>query len=213
MFSLEETSARAERYLARLDRALAGIDPRQREDIVREIRCHIAERVEGAGQAEGQALDDTLWGLGSPEVLATTYRKEAMLEQASRSQSPWLLARTALRWMRTGAAGFGIFMTALIGYSLSATLFVTGAIKPLFPENIGLWLDPPNLDLGWRSLDLPPARELLGPWLPLVTFVLGLLALMATNAVMRRLIRHIASQRRARTAWRMPANGLSRSAI
>jgi hypothetical protein len=202
MTGREEIAERMERYLARLDRALTGVQDQQREDIVREIRCHIVERTEGAGERAGEALDDTLWGLGAPETLARSYRSDAQLLKASRSWSPWVLVRTALRWARAGATGFGIFMTALVGYSISASLFISGVAKPLFPDYVGLWYDPPSINLGWRNPDQPPARELLGQWLPLVVFVLGLLVLMATNHVMRHLIRHLIATRRQRPAWR-----------
>ena len=63
-----------ERYLARLDAALADLNATDRKEVVQEIRNHIAEAV-----AAGKPLDAVLQSLGSADELARAYSVELLL--------------------------------------------------------------------------------------------------------------------------------------
>lgn len=63
-----------ERYVIRLDAAIADLDPADRHEITREIRNHIAEAT-----AAGRPLDAVLESLGSADDLARGYAAELLL--------------------------------------------------------------------------------------------------------------------------------------
>ena len=60
-----------EEYLAQVRRAMAGMDPVVRDDIVRELRSHVAESMAANGGNPGVALA----GLGSPAQVGRHYRE------------------------------------------------------------------------------------------------------------------------------------------
>ncbi len=66
-----------ERYLAHLDRAVAGLEPAERHAIVDEIRNHIAEAT-----AAGRPLDAVLQSLGPANALGRAYAVELLLDPA-----------------------------------------------------------------------------------------------------------------------------------
>lgn len=63
-----------ERYLSRLGEGLTSMLPADREEVVRDIRSHIAEAT-----AAGTTLDSVLTTLGPAEVLARAYSVELLL--------------------------------------------------------------------------------------------------------------------------------------
>jgi uncharacterized membrane protein len=66
-----------ERYLSRLEDGLKLMAPADREEVVRDIRSHIAEAV-----AAGSTLDSVLTALGPADVLARAYAVELVLNPA-----------------------------------------------------------------------------------------------------------------------------------
>jgi uncharacterized membrane protein len=189
-----------EYYLGRLRESMAGLPAAEREEIVAEIRSHITERSLVDGAVDPQRMRETLEALGRPEEIASQYQTNALLTRATGSHSPWVMLRAARRGAMLGAKGFGIFMIAVTGYTMAATFFLCAALKPFFPENIGLWVGSTvGFHMGYRAAHDAPAAELLGHWLPLVAMVLGLLAIMGTTHAIRVLIRHGS---RAKLRWR-----------
>lgn len=63
-----------ERYVSRLEAALAGLDAAERAEIVQEIRNHVAEAC-----AAGRPADAVLAALGPADVLARAYALELAL--------------------------------------------------------------------------------------------------------------------------------------
>src|SRR5687767_14090231 len=63
-----------ERYLSRLEEGLTLMPPPDREEVVRDIRSHIAEAT-----AAGTPLDSVLTTLGPAETLARAYAVELVL--------------------------------------------------------------------------------------------------------------------------------------
>lgn len=150
-----------ERYISRLESAIGELDPADREEIIREIRNHIAE-----ANAAGRPLDIVLESLGSADVLARAYAAELLLHprrsQRLRSFEPF--ARTV------GLVIVGGIMTllvvgwlgSLVGLGLSgAALFIIGLL-----EASGVHV--PGVQMNGVS---PFWAMLLGPALTLVGFV------------------------------------------
>ncbi|TLZ78124.1 MAG: hypothetical protein E6K08_01765 [Methanobacteriota archaeon] len=60
----------SEQYLGRVRRGMAGMEPAVRDDILRELRSHIAEST----AANGGNVGSSLTALGSPEEVGRRYR-------------------------------------------------------------------------------------------------------------------------------------------
>lgn len=193
-----------ERYLVRLRIALGDLDADQKQEILQEIRSHILERLEDVSQPLPVIVADTLGALGHPESLAQAYRSEGLLQKAAHSFSPLLLLKATLRWAMTAVRGFLVFMVLSVGYTMAASFYGMGLLKPFFPDQIGLWYFPPFAAFGVLSDSVPLAyrHELLGMWLPPVALALGTLSLVATTRMTRRLIRRFGGARQAQVAAR-----------
>jgi hypothetical protein len=180
------TNYRIDNYLARLESALAGVPPRERSEIVREIRAHILDSVAGSTDSQG-ATDRVLRLLGTPEDLANRYAAESLFTRARYSFSPLLLVHTSWRWAKLGMRGMAAFLLAIVGYSLALGLTISVFAKPFIP-GVGLWLGREGLNVGvptHRGLN----HELLGQWFVPVIAVCAFAAAIGTTQALRWLIR------------------------
>lgn len=189
MTETTRSAEQVERYLLRLRLALTGVGESDKEDVLSEIRSHIVDRLEDTSRPLDEIVEQTLAGLGSPEALASRYQSEGLLRRASTSMSPVLLLRATLRWAMTGFVGFMVFWVLVIGYLTSAAFYVCAFLKPIFPENIGLWFGSNGLNMGYHSPGDAPAQELLGIWFAPVALSLGCLCIIGTTKLVRKLIR------------------------
>jgi len=95
----------ATRYLAKLDAALAGLEPRERKEVIAELDAHISEAVAG-----GKPIDDVLLALGPVEQLARAYKVELLLNP--KVEKP---RHRADRWLRIfGLIAIGSIPTLVI---------------------------------------------------------------------------------------------------
>lgn len=189
--------AQVEQYLGQLRKALSGMTLAEREDIVQEIGMHIRERCADQGQSE----EAVIAGLGPAAELAQQYRTGLLVQKASRSASPWLILRAALRWALTGIEGSVVFLLAFCGYAIGAGFVLMALLKPFFPHRTGLWIGPGEFSLSFRmgvGHSYPPANvhEVLGPWLIPVCLVLGSLTIAATTKLIQVLM--------SRFHWKLP---------
>jgi len=192
-------------------KALHKLPGSEREDIVREVRSHIIERVEAEPKVTEQVLNEILRAVGDPKELASEYKAQAVLRQATHSRSPWVLLRATLHWATTSVVGVFALLVAVMGYGCGTVFFLSGFLKPIFPSRIGLWLAPQHtLCFGYWNGHLsgtelygisvrPPAdfvlgtvgptdgpvRELLGAWLSPVAVLCGVLCFLGTSLVAR----------------------------
>lgn len=193
-----KTADTVDRYLLRFRMALTGV--KDKEELVSEIRSHIVERLEDHSRPMDEVVELTLTGLGTPEVLATRYRTEGLLERASTTMSPVLLLRATMRWAMTGVRGFFAFWVLFVGYFAAAAFYLCAALKPFFPDRVGLFWGPYEYGFGVRTGGEQPSVELLGMWLPPVALALGCLCIIGTT----KFVRWIISKRR-RTNTSIPA--------
>jgi uncharacterized membrane protein len=217
-----DVTGAAEQYCRRLWKALQKVPSPEREEIVREVRSHILERVEAEPKITQEVLAKILQAVGDPKELAAEYRTQAMLRQATRSRSPWVLLRATLRWAAKSLAGFVAFLATAMGYGCAAVFFLCALLRPVFPSRIGLWLAPQRtLSFGYWNGRLSgaelygisvrppfsfvlgtlgptdgPVRELLGVWFIPVGVLCGALSLLATSIVARWLIRKFSRKKR-----------------
>jgi uncharacterized membrane protein len=207
----DEVARAIDQYCARLGKALHGVPPAERDDLITEVRTHILERLEAQEEVTALAVEDVLGAVGEPAELASEYRTGAMLRRAMCSPSPWLLVRATLHWAMTGAAGVVAFLAVVVGYGSAAVFMLSALLKPLFPSRIGLWLGPEQtLTFGFWNERLsgvevygvsvrPPAsfvlgtfgtvdgpvRDLLGVWLIPLGIVCAFLLFFTTTLVAR----------------------------
>jgi uncharacterized membrane protein len=180
-----------ELYLSHLNAALLDVPRAEREDFMREIRVHIFDKL----QQECADIPAVLEALGHPEDLARHFHSELKLSASSRSWSPWVLMKTAARWALTGFQGFAVFMVAFLGYTMAACFYVTAALKPIFPNNIGFWVSDQGPSLATWPMPAG-AHEYMAPYYTLIAFVLGFLFVAGTSFVVRIMMKKFARARK-----------------
>jgi hypothetical protein len=181
-----KTADTIDRYLLRFRMALSGV--KDKEEFVSEIRSHIVERLEDHSRPMDEIVEETLAGLGAPEILATRYRTEGLLERASSTMSPVLLLRATMRWAMTGIRGFFAFWVLFLGYFTAGAFYVCAILKPFFPDRVGLFWGPYTYGIGVRVNGEPPSIELLGMWFPPVALGFGCLCIIGTTKFVRWMI-------------------------
>jgi uncharacterized membrane protein len=211
-----------DQYCNRLWKALHKVPSPDRDEIVREVRGHILERLEAEPRVTEQVLTEILRAVGDPTELASEYRTQAVLRQARHSKSPWALLRATLRWAATSVIGVVALLATVMVYGCATAFFLCAFLKPMFPSRIGLWLAPQHtLCFGYWNGRLsgtelygisvrPPAsfvlgtlgptdgpvRELLGPWLSPMGVLCGVLCFLATSLITQWLIRRFTQNRK-----------------
>lgn len=174
-------------YLTVLRLHLGPLTIAEREEIVREISAHVRDSAEESGAA----VEAVLARLGPAEDLAAQYRDGLLIRKASRSISPLVLLRGALRLATKGASGVLVFFCGMFGYLIGGGLVLSAMIKPIFPANTGMWFrDGQMVASGTQFFPpQPPAHEVLGMMYIPIMLTVGSLTLLLTTFVIRRTLR------------------------
>lgn len=174
-------------YLTALRTHLGPMTLHDRDEIIREIGAHIRDSVEGSDAS----LEAVLARLGPADELAAQYRDGLLIRRASRSFSPLVLLRGALRLATGGVFGIIVFLVGMFGYTVGGGLVLSGLLKPIFPNHTGLWIqDGHFLGFGTQLYPTPPpSSEMLGNWYIIVTIVAGSLTLLLTMFLIRTALR------------------------
>jgi len=175
-----------ETYLSVLRAHLGPMTLNEREEILREIAAHIRD----AQEEPGAKLDDVLARLGPPEKLAAQYRDGLLIRQASRSYSPVVLLRGTLRLATRGVSGMVVFFAGMFGYLIGGGCVLSAMLKPVFPQNTGVWMRDGHIVSSGTLLAIPAgAHEVLGNWYIVIMLVLGSLLLLGTMYLIRATLR------------------------
>jgi hypothetical protein len=83
-------------YCKRLSKTLHKVPAQERDDLVREVRSHVLERVEAEPRITPEILAEILRAVGEPKELAAEYLTQTMLREATRGEALWVL-RPSLR--------------------------------------------------------------------------------------------------------------------
>ncbi len=185
-----DLQTRIDTYLMNLRRSLGELPPEEVNDILREIRGHILERAEAAGELTDDKLVAILKALGKPEDIGPLYQAEAMVARARSSFSPTLILRTVLRWSMKSALGFVVFIAGLIGYGMGLGFLFSALMKPFLPDHVGAWMGHGSFSIGVS--DTPGQNDVLGWWLIPIGLVAGLLLVIATTRFLRWMLRFAA---------------------
>ncbi|HEX6322124.1 MAG TPA: hypothetical protein VFZ36_00240 [Vicinamibacterales bacterium] len=199
---LSETGeSRVRGYLFMLDRALrASPSARLAADAVREVDAHIRDRVaESSGMPnERDALETILARLGSPSVVARAYSLEMTMDEAAVGGRLVAVVRSVFQAAVTSGGGFFAAWLLFFGYAGGTSMIVMAALKPIFPNNVGIWTHE-GLAVGAQF----PAPDGLAPhggyWIIPIFLCIGLLILTVTHRIARRraeVVRDRLAQRR-----------------
>lgn len=178
---MSELPTAAERYLRELERSLATLPPAERAEIVAEIRSHLLDRPEAAR--------DPAAALGPAPEYAASFLQARMLSDALARGSSWALGRALVAGAGRLVWWYVVAVLAL-GHAYGALLVLLAALKPLFPQAIGLFVGRRQFILGAFSGEPPAgAHEVLGWTIVPVFLVAGGLVLWLSHLGLRALVR------------------------
>lgn len=185
--TLSETGeSRVRGYLYILDRSLrASVGATLAADAVREVESHIRERVdESDGQPnEREALELILARLGPPGTVARAYSLEMILDEAAVGGRVVAVMRSLFHAALAGGGFFTAFLL-FMGYAMGASGIVIALLKPVFPQNVGIWLEG-GLKIGAQFPAPPGVEPLGGYWIVPLFLVVGLAVLIGTHRTAR----------------------------
>jgi uncharacterized membrane protein len=201
--TLSETGeSRVRGYLYVLDRSLrATTSAELAADAVREVESHIRDRVaESPGTPnEREALETILVRLGSPATVARAYSLELMMDEAAVGGRFVAVLRSLFHAATTGVAGFVTALLLFVGYASGAALIAIAALKPIFPDNVGLWVHR-GFSLGAQFPAPDGVRPLGGYWIVPICAGAGLVLLALTHVIARRRVIALRDRIRSRRA-------------
>jgi len=134
------TQEQIESYLSRLRAGLRGLNERDAQDIMEELRSHITDKMAMSGAVTPAGIDAVLGGLGSPEELARQYVTDEVLARTQASRSPLQIIKNTFRWASLSFAGLFVVLGSLMGYAVGLLLLLWAVLKPLHPRTAGLWV-------------------------------------------------------------------------
>lgn len=183
--------ARVRGYLYVLGRSLQSFMPREMAlDALREVESHILERVDAIADAsdEREALERVLRHVGEPLKVAQAYAAEITFDEAAATGRALPMFR-ALWHISTSLRGFFAALGLFAGYVAGLAFLALAALKPIFPNNVGLLVrDGIPVAVG-AVFPLKPGAEVVGGyWLIPVFAALGVATLVGTHRLAGRLV-------------------------
>jgi len=198
--TLSDTGAsRVNGYLFVLERSLATFLPRDSvRDAVREIDSHLRDRISAAAPVpdERAMLERILGELGPPLRVAQAYSVERTVDEAVVTGKIGAIIRAVWHVAMSTVTGFFGGLGLFTGYLLGLSFVILAAIKPLFPDNIGIWINNESLsnglDIGWRMGGGPSAfrQEHMGGgyWVIPIWLITGFALLFLTHRGARKFL-------------------------
>jgi hypothetical protein len=186
--------SRVNGYLFVLQRSLKTFLPADTvHDAVREIESHLRERIATADGApnEREALEKILAELGPPLRVAQAYSAERTLDEAVTTGRLLPMFRAMWHLAVTTVAGFGAALGMFAGYFIGLAFLAVAVTKPIFPNNVGLWVyDRDGLphDLGIQFPAPADAHLAGGYWVIPICLIAGLAVLVLDYRGTRRFL-------------------------
>jgi hypothetical protein len=192
--NLTETGeSRINGYLFVLERSLRSfLPPDVVRDAVREIESHVRERILSADgtPSERDALEKILLELGPPLRVAQAYSAERTIDEAVTTGRLVPILRAVGHLALTTVAGFFAALGLISGYLGSISFIALAFLKPIFPNNVGLWVHDatPNewsFKFGADFPGLPHQHVTGGYWVIPISLFLGLGLFVLTHRAAR----------------------------
>jgi uncharacterized membrane protein len=192
-------------YLQLISRGLKHMNEEQRNDVLAEIRSHLADRAEQFRRLGSlKAEQDAVLALGDANTIALQFSLEALGQKASHSFRPWVLLAAASRMAMLGARGLAVFLTGVFGYGLAFGALVAPLFKLFIPQT-GTWIGPHEFVLAGVPGNPQAARELAGANFVYFMILLAFLSGTATTFLLRRMVRSLKlSKRVSRASLALP---------
>ncbi|MGE5322835.1 MAG: DUF1700 domain-containing protein [Actinomycetota bacterium] len=183
-----------ETYFGQLDAKMADLPEGERREFLMELRAHVMDRLEQRATVSDEDCRAVLKALGTPDEIARQYRMELILKRSSWKISPLTVLRVALRWTVAGVQGYLVFIVALVGYLVAASLYLTALLKPFFPHNIGMYVSERGINLA--DFPIQHGHDIMGNYyIPFAIFV-GYLLTFGTTLLIRFLVHRLGALRR-----------------
>jgi len=191
--NLTETGqSRVNGYLFVLERSLKTFLPGDVvRDAVREIESHLRERIAASDGSpdERKTLERILNELGPPLHVARAYSAERIVDEAIATERFVPMVRAVWHLAVTTVVGFGAALGILIGYLFGVSFLTLAILKPIFPENVGLWVrdghESLRAEFPWRlggQFPIPAGQHVVGGyWVIPICLFLGLLVLVLNH--------------------------------
>jgi hypothetical protein len=183
-----------EQYLQAVAGYLTSQSDEDRLEIIRELRSHVLDSVNGDFSQD--ALTSALAKLGLPRKVARINLRIRVASAEGNNPTPWHTAKTVARLAFFGGEGLAVLVLSSVGYAFAGCWLLTALAKPFAPDRVGLWLIPDahgdlSLSLGRHGAGVL-GHDILGWWI----IPLGLVIAGACGVVMyrydRRFVRRIA---------------------
>lgn len=190
---LDETGqSRMNGYLFVLERSLASALPRDVvREAVREIESHLRERIAQAEPSldERATLEKILSDLGPPLRVAEAYSLGRTVDEAVLTGRIVPVARAIGRIAVSTVSGALAALGLFAGYSIGVAFLLIAALKPIFPNHVGLLVvDGVPRSFG-IELTVPPGAVVYGGYAVIpIALVCGLLLLIVTHRAARRFL-------------------------
>ena len=178
-------------YMFVLHRSLASFMPGDAaKDSIREVESHIRERMARVDAAadEKAALERVLDHLGAPMKVAQAYAAEITFDEAVATGRPLPIFR-ALWHVATSVQGFFAALGLFIGYAAGVGFIAVAALKPIFPQNVGLIVRN-GIPVGiGATFPIPPGTEVMGGYALIPLFLItGAVILAFTHRLARNFV-------------------------
>jgi hypothetical protein len=171
----------AEAFLRRLSAGLAPLPAGEREDVLAEVRDHLAAR-----HAQGRL--DLAGEFGEPEAYAARFLSAHALSGALAHGGALALGRALLTGAGRTLLTLLVVVPLWVLHAAGWVLVGLGALKPLLPGTIGLWVGEGVFVLGAFS-GSPGAPERLGYWAVPLFLAGGVLLAWAAHRALHALAR------------------------
>jgi uncharacterized membrane protein len=160
----ESGESRVRGYLYVFERSLRSfLAPKVATDAVREVESHIRDAVAQTGDVPNEldALERILMRLGPPMKVAQAYSLELVMDEAETTGRLGPVFRSLFQSAATGITAFFGAFGLFAGYAIGLACIAVAILKPIFPENVGIWMHhgvpisagamfpPPSPGRGW----------------------------------------------------------------
>jgi uncharacterized membrane protein len=184
--------SRVNGYLFVLERSLRTFLPTDVvRDAVREIESHLRDRIAATEPVpnEREALEKILVELGPPLRVAQAYSAERVIEEAVATGRLVPIARAMWHMATTTLVGSLVGTALFSGYVAGFAFLIVAAMKPIFPNNVGLIVVNGIPRAFGAEFPVPPDAVIYGGyWIVPISIACGLAVLALVHRATRQFL-------------------------
>lgn len=186
-----EPRTHLDRYLARLDAALAGVPAPERREILLETRSHVVEQTH---RTPARAVDDVLAELGAPEVYAGQFLPDEPTPVRVDDQRGSETLRGLAQLTAAGPRAIPLLLLFAVGYAVAGLVLLFVVAELADPRGTGVFVHPRPAARPLISVLMGGdvgGRDVLGS----AVIPLGLLIVAAVHLALRAVLRVVLRRR------------------